>query len=166
MCTPQLPYAQRVVASMSMEGWASATRVAGRREMNARYDFLWAPFGGGEDGSIVRPPHGQRALCVEPPVHQPAVRVARQQARVAAQKLDAVDVGRVAAEDVAGLGGLAGRLAVVDDVNRHATGVLQACYGRSVGSMLSTGEHQGRLGRSTPGLAVPSRVRLPCSRRR
>lgn len=91
-----------------MDRRASATRLVGRKEMNARYELLWAPFGGGEDGSVVGPPHSQRPLCVELPADQPAVGIAGQQARVVAQKLDAVDAGSVAAEDVAGLGWGAG----------------------------------------------------------
>lgn len=109
---------------MPTKGGASASKLIGWVEMNARYDFVWAPFGGAEDGSVVGLPHSQWAFCVEPPKDQPAIGVASQQARVAAQKRDAVDVGSVAAEDVGGLGGMLGRLLAVEGIGRwggHAT---------------------------------------------
>lgn len=66
-------------------------------------------------------PHGERAFGLQRPADQPAIRVAGQEACVAAHDLDAVDVGIVAAKDVAWLGGVTLRLTMLlRDVNGHA----------------------------------------------
>lgn len=50
-------------------------------------------------------PDSYRSLGLQPPVYDPAVCVARDEARVAVHEMDMVDLGSVAAEDVAWLGG-------------------------------------------------------------
>lgn len=57
-------------------------------------------------------PDSNGPFRLESPVHDIAVRIARHKARVAVDNLGTVDLGSVAAEDVAGLGGATGRLAL------------------------------------------------------
>lgn len=64
------------------------------------------------------PPDSQGPVGLQPPQHDPSVSVAGDKAGVAVHNLDAVDLGSVTAEDVAGLrSGKRGRLAL--DMDGH-----------------------------------------------
>lgn len=71
----------------------------------SRDDAGGAPGRDGDDGVVVRFPHGGRPLGGEGPDDDPAVGVAGQEARVGAEEVHGVDRGVVAAEDVDWLGG-------------------------------------------------------------
>lgn len=104
---------------MSAKRCVSARGRSFGKEVNARYDLVWTPLCGSQDGCVVGLPHSQRPLGLQLPVHDPAIGVTSQQARVALQDLDAVDVCSVATEDVGGLGGVA-LLLTLANVKRHA----------------------------------------------
>lgn len=88
-------------------------------ETNARYDFVRTPLGSSQYCCIVGLPHSEGTFCLQLPAYHPPIGVAREQTRVAMYDLDAVDVGSVAAEDVAGLGRRTNRLLLLLDVKRH-----------------------------------------------
>jgi hypothetical protein len=71
---------------------------------HSRYDVIEPPLADAQYGSMVSPPHSHRPFGLELPAHDPAVGVARKQATVAVDYANAVNLGRVAPEDVAGLG--------------------------------------------------------------
>ena len=85
---------------------------------HSRYQLPRTPLGSPKNGALVGPPYGDGSFGLQPPVHDIAIRIASHEARVAMHDLGTVDLGGVAAEDVAGLGDATGsRLAL--DVDRH-----------------------------------------------
>jgi hypothetical protein len=71
---------------------------------HSRDNFIASPFLSPQDGSIVCFPDSQWALGLKLPIHDPAIRIASEQATVLAHESHAVYLGCVAAQDVAGLG--------------------------------------------------------------
>jgi hypothetical protein len=89
-----------------------------RWQQYLRYQLGRTPRFRPKNSALVGLPDGNGPLGLKLPVHDVAIRVARHEARVVVYEPGTVDLGRVAAENVAWLGGITGsRLALA--VGRH-----------------------------------------------